>query len=65
MEKNYLVFPKGTFPEKTGFLVEMKHALRMEISIHGFCMSHLLQLSTNRFFRLNAKPTILNSIGLN
>ena len=35
--------------------MEMGHAHPMEISIRGFDASHLLPLSTNRFFRLNGK----------
>jgi len=35
--------------------VEMEHAHHMEISIRGFYASHLLQCSTNWFFRLNGK----------
>ena len=38
---------------------EMEHAHPMEISIQGFDATHLLQLSTNRFFCLNGKqPSI-------
>ena len=35
--------------------VEMEHAHPMEIHIRGFDASHLLQYSTNRFFRLNGE----------
>ena len=37
--------------------MEMEHAHPMEISIRGFDASHLLPLSTNRFFRLNQLMT--------
>ena len=43
--------------------VEMEHAHPIEISIRGFDASHLLQYSTNRFFRLNGKqPNVLNNL---
>ena len=48
--------------------MEMGHAHPMEISIRGFDASHLLQLSTNRFFRLNGKqpwPILSSTITLN
>ena len=35
--------------------MEIEHAHPIEISIRGFDASHLLPLSTNRFFRLNGK----------
>ena len=35
--------------------MEMEHAHPTEISIRGFDESHLLPLSTNRFYRLNGK----------
>ena len=35
--------------------VEMEHAHLMESSIRGFDAPHLLQYSTNWFFRLNGK----------
>ena len=35
--------------------MEIEQARQMEISIRGFDASHLLPLSTNRFFRLNGK----------
>ena len=38
--------------------VEMEHANPMEISIRGFDASHVLQLLTIRFFRLNSKQPL-------
>ena len=41
--------------------VEIEYAHPMEISIRGFDASHLLQYSTNRFFRLNGKQAPSNN----
>ena len=38
--------------------MEMEHAHPMEISIRHFDVSHLLPLSTNRFFPLNGKQPV-------
>ena len=39
--------------------LEMAHTHPMAISIQGFNASHLLQLSTNQYFRINGKQTLL------